>query len=247
MTVQQRFLWSSQVSLGKQTRLFNSVPSCLYTDHGIPCELRLSTLTWKAEWHNSVLFGHQSQRALSPFLWRGKGLLLNPYLSAHNSKWRKNSQYYVSHPRLIDLVECNEQNACNIVRKGDKKGRKHGSRFCTTRQAGVIHDHLRGPLEFQMLDLVLTHWTPSTNSYVIMLMRKSGITGKLVTLWQSPLVSQHIISFSRCFLQGLHSTLERLQHNQEKSFHHIFRLPLDQSSPCYRKDANIRARWHLSY
>lgn len=162
--------------------LFSSVPSCLYTDHGIPCELMFRTLTWKGEWHNSVLFGHQSQRALSPFSWRGKGLLLNPYLSAHNSKWRENSQYYVSHSRLIHLVECNEQNASHIVRKGDKKGRKHG-RFCTTRQAGVIHYHLGGHLEFQMLDLVLTYWTPSINSYIITLMCKSGMTGKLVTLW----------------------------------------------------------------
>ena len=68
----------------KHVHLFNSIPSCLYIDHGIPCELRLSTLTWKGEWHNSGPSGHQSQRALSPFVWRGKGLLLNPSLSAYN-------------------------------------------------------------------------------------------------------------------------------------------------------------------
>lgn len=70
----------------KHARLFNSIPSCLYVDHRIPCELRLSTLTWKGEWHNSGPSGRQSQRALSPFVWRGKGLLLNPSLSAYNSK-----------------------------------------------------------------------------------------------------------------------------------------------------------------
>ena len=70
----------------KRARLFNSIPSCLYVDHRMSCKLRLSTLTWKGEWHNSEPSGHQSQRALSLFVWRGRDLLLNPSLSAYNSK-----------------------------------------------------------------------------------------------------------------------------------------------------------------
>jgi len=57
----------------------------------------------------------------------------------------------------------------------------------------------------------------------------------------------HSISFSRCLLQGLHSILEKLWHNQEKSFYHLLRLPLDQSNTYYIRDTNSRARWHLSY
>lgn len=52
----------------KHVHLFNSIPSCLYIDHGISYELRLSTLTWKGEWHSSGLSCHQSQRALSLFV-----------------------------------------------------------------------------------------------------------------------------------------------------------------------------------
>lgn len=127
-----------------RVHLFNFIPSCLCTDHGTPCELRLSTLTWKGEWHNSGPSGHQSQRALSPFVWRGKGLLLSPSLSACISKRRENNQYYVSHPTLIDLAQCNEQThpkeekSTLMVRKGDK-GRKHVDRSCVTRQTEIIH------------------------------------------------------------------------------------------------------------
>lgn len=128
----------------KYIHLFNFIPSCLCTDHGTPCELRLSTLTWKGEWHSSGPSGHQSQRALSPFVWRGKGLLLSPSLSACISKGKENNQYYVSHPRLIDLSQCNEQTHPNLeksthmIRQGDK-GRKHGGRSCVTRNTEIIH------------------------------------------------------------------------------------------------------------
>lgn len=117
----------------KHVHLFNSIPSCFYINHGIPCELRLSTLTWKGEWHNSGPSGHQSQTALSPFVWRGKGLLLNPSLSAYNSKGRENNQYHVSQPRLIDLAEHNEQNPFQpgkIHPHGEKR-RQEGQKTCT--------------------------------------------------------------------------------------------------------------------
>lgn len=128
----------------KHIHVFNFIPSCLCIDHGTPRELRLSTLTWKGEWHNSGPSGHQSQRALSPFVWRGRGLLLSPSLSACISKGRENNQCYVSHSRLIDLAECNEQTHSNLdksthmIRKGDE-GRKHGSRSCVTRETDTIH------------------------------------------------------------------------------------------------------------
>lgn len=115
----------------KHIHLFNFILSCLCIDHGIPCELRLSTLTWKGEWHSSGPSGHQSQRALSPFVWRGKGLLLSPSLSACISKGREDNQYYVSQLRLIDLSQCdgqihpNLEKSTHTIRKGDKS-RQHG-------------------------------------------------------------------------------------------------------------------------